>query len=135
MPSGSGATQKCGGRSVRYLLIPFWAAAFVFTLIGMLVTLDLLCHFNPCSSTSLGDRVQFALQLSLTGELSLAATVLCTLNALSQYGFRHTARRIAEEGEPNTRGGFRWMRALQSVVIAWAIWYGTLICHCLLDGR
>lgn len=111
---------------MRILLAAFCLFAFLFTWVAMNVS---ELYIPP--GGQIAHRLPLALQKSVTGDLPAVATVLCTLNALSQYGFRHSVRRIIEEGKPDPPGGFRWMRALQSVVIAWVLWYATLIAHCL----
>lgn len=97
-------------------------------LMGVLITLSI--QFRP--GDQLVARVPIGLQKSVEGQVVIVATILCLVNALSQYGARHAVRRIMEEGEPNPRGGFHWVRALQSVLIAWGLLYATLIWHCVM---
>lgn len=105
--------------------------AFVGTWLTMGAAISLNLLGLSRSDLQLAERLQIGFQRSVTGELRIAATVLCTLSALTQYAIRHTIRRIVEEGQPTQTRGFRWMRAAQSVAIAWALWYAMLIAHCL----
>lgn len=116
---------------MRILFATFCVLAFVVTWFAMNSVTHWCLVGVSYSGTTQADRVQIGLQQSISGEMPFAATVLCTLNALTQYGLRHFLRRLAEEDDPNPARGFRWTRALQSVLIAWGIWYVMLICHCL----
>lgn len=114
---------------MRVLLAAFCLFVFGVTWAVMTLPIAVMCNFNP--SVYGWDRLLLGFQTSVGADLIGSATVLCTLSALSQYGFRHFIRRIIEEDDPNPPGGFRWVRALQSVLIAWVLWYVTLISHCL----
>jgi hypothetical protein len=116
---------------LRYPLIAVWTVVFAFSALVMAVPITMLTVPVP-PDTSTAERIPMAFGQSVRGEMPLVATLLCTINAFSQYGFRHTARRIVEGDDPNPTRGFRWMRALQSVVTAWVLWYATLIGHCLM---
>ena len=115
---------------MRVLFAAFCLVTFVVTWFVMSFTVFVLLISIPNSDLPRAERIQEGFLRSVTGEMPHAGTLLCTLNALTQYGFRHCARRIAEEGDPEPTRGFRWMRALQSVVIAWILWYAAIVSHC-----